>query len=147
MGDINIDSLNRQGTVHSKLVSFCDVCGLSNLITTKACLTKNSSSSIDATLTNRPRCIQITSVLFETGFSGYHSPVIAVIKSHLSRLKLKVIKYCSFKRFDAASILLDVKLSKFFSLCLYLFWKLVDKHGPLRTKVERGNSALFMTLS
>ena len=35
MGDINIDTLNRQDTGHSKLVSFCDVFGLSNLVTAK----------------------------------------------------------------------------------------------------------------
>ena len=50
MGDVNIDT-------HSfdKLACFCDVFGLSNLVTLKTCFTKNHSSSIDVTLTNRPR--------------------------------------------------------------------------------------------
>ena len=34
------------------LVSFSDALGLSNLVTTKACRTKNSSSSIDELLIN-----------------------------------------------------------------------------------------------
>ena len=96
MGDINIDSLNRQDAGHSKLVSFCDVFGLSNLVTAKTCFTKNSSSSIDAILTNRPRCFQKTSV-FETGLSDYHGLVMTVMKFHLPRLKPKVIKYRSYK--------------------------------------------------
>ena len=58
MRDINIDTLNLQDTGHCKLVSFCDVFGLSNLVTAKTCFTKNSSSSIEIILTNRPRCFQ-----------------------------------------------------------------------------------------
>ena len=68
MGDINIDTLNKQDTGYNRIVSFCDVFGLSNLVTAKTCFTKNTSSSIDVILTNRPRCFQKTSV-FETGIS------------------------------------------------------------------------------
>ena len=90
MGDISIDSLNRQDAGHSKLVSFFDVFGLSNLGIPKTCFTKNSSSSIDAILTNRPRCFQKTSV-FETGQSDYHGPPMTAMKSHLPRLKVTVL--------------------------------------------------------
>ena len=153
MGDINIDSLNRQDPGHSKLVSFCDVFGLSNLVTAKTCFTKNSSSSIDAILTNRPRCFQKTSV-FETGLSDYHGLVLTVMKSHLPRLKPKVIKYRSYKNFVPENFLSDVKLANFgatedpeqaYDNLVCTFRKLVDKHAPLKTKVQRGNSAPFMT--
>ena len=153
MGDINIDTLNKQDTGYSRIVSFCDVFGLSNLVTAKTCFTKNSSSSIDVILTNLPRCFQKTSV-FETGISDYHGLVMTVMKSHLPRLKPKVINYRSYKKFDEKKFLSDVKLAKFdvgkdpkqaYDNLVCIFRKLVDKHAPLKTKVLRGNSAPFMT--
>ena len=56
MGDINIDTLNKQDSTYNKFLSFCDIFGLANLVTDHTCFTKNSSSSIDVILTNRPRC-------------------------------------------------------------------------------------------
>ena len=138
MRDINIDSLNRQDAGHSKLVSFCDVFGLSNLVAAKTCFTKNSSSSIDAILTNRPRCFQKTSV-FGTGLSSYHGLVMTVMKSHLPRLKPKVIKYRTYKNFVPENFLSDVKLANFgapedpeqaYDNLVCTFRKLVDKHAP-----------------
>ena len=153
MGDVDIDTLNKQDTGYNRIVSFCDVFGLSNLVTAKTCFTKNTSSSIDVILTNRPRCFQNTSV-FETGMSDYHGLVITVMRSHLPRLKPKVIKYRSYKKFDAKNFLSDVKVAKFdvvddpeqaYDNLTCTFRKLVDKHAPLKTKVLRGNSAPFMT--
>ena len=111
MGDINIDTLNKQDTGYNRIVSFCDVFGLSNLVTAKTCFTKNTSSSIDVILTNRPRCFQKTSV-FETGISDYHGLVITVMRSRLPRLKPKVIRYRSYKNFDAKNFLSDEKAGK-----------------------------------
>ena len=65
------------------------------------------------------------------------------MKSHLPRLKPKVIKYRSYKKFDAKNFLSDVKLAKFVSpedpeqaydnlVCT--FGELVDEHAPLKTK-------------
>ena len=96
MGDINIDTLNKQDTGYSRIFSFCDVFGLSNLVTAKACFTRKISSWIDAILTNRLRFFQKTSV-FETGISDYHGLFMTVMKSYLPRLKPKVIKYRSYK--------------------------------------------------
>ena len=55
MGDINIDTHTKTDPGFDKLVSFCDIFDLSNLVTSKNCFTKNHSSSIDVFLTNRPR--------------------------------------------------------------------------------------------
>ena len=97
MGDINIDTLNKQDTGYSRIVSFCDVFGFYNLVTDKTCFTKNGSSSIDVILTIRPRCFKQASV-FETGLSDYHGLVMTVMRSHLPRLKPKVIKYRSYAK-------------------------------------------------
>ena len=109
--DINIDTLNKQDTGYNRIVSFCDVFGLSNLVTAKTCFTKSTSSSIDVILTNRPRCFKKTSV-FETGISDYHGLVITVMRSRLPRLKPKVIRYRSYKKFDAKNFLSDEKAGK-----------------------------------
>ena len=50
MGDINIDTLNKQDTGYNSLGSFSDVYGLSNLVTTNTCFTKNSCSDIAQSL-------------------------------------------------------------------------------------------------
>lgn len=66
MGDINIDTQEPQRPGYSDLMSFCDVFGLSNLVSSKTCFTKHRQSSIDILLTNRSIFFQATSV-FETG--------------------------------------------------------------------------------
>ena len=79
MGDINIDTQNKTDPGFDKLISFCDMFGLSNLVTSKTCFTKYHSSSIDVILTNRPRSFQKTAV-FETGLSDYHGFVATTMK-------------------------------------------------------------------
>ena len=97
MGDINIETQNKTDPGFDKLASFCDVFGLSNLVTSKTCFTKNNSSSIDVILTNRARSFQKTSV-FETGLSDYHGLVATTMKSTVPKLKPKQIKYRSYKK-------------------------------------------------
>ena len=61
-GYININTLDKEDSAHKQLANFCGASGLSNLVTAKACFTKNSSSSIDAILTKWVRSFQKTSV-------------------------------------------------------------------------------------
>ena len=153
MGDINIDTQNKTDPGFDKLVSFCDVFGLSNLVTSKTCFTKNHSSSIDVILTNRPRSFQKTSV-FETGLSDYHCLVATTMKSTVPRLKPKQIKYRSYKNFVPENFLKDVKQAKFecnetnpdksYDQLTTDFRNIVDKHAPIKTKFLRGNNAPFM---
>ena len=104
MGDINIDIHDIHHSGYTKLMSFCDSYGLSNLVKDKTCFTKGHSSSIDVLLTNKPRCFQNISV-FETGLSDFYGLVSTLMKTHIPRLKPKVIKYRSYKKFDPASFL------------------------------------------
>ena len=153
MGDININTFDKEDGANQKLVNFCDVFGLSDLVTAKTCFTKTSSSSIDVILTNRVRSFQKTSV-FETGLSDYHGLVVTVLKSHIPRLKPKVIKYRNYKNFDPVKFIADVRRTNFDALedpedcynnLTNNFRNLVDKHAPLKTKFARGNSAPFVT--
>ena len=153
MGDINIDTHDVQHPGYTKLNSFIDVFGLSNLVKDKTCFTKGHSSSIDVLLTNKPRCFQNTTV-FETGLSDFHGLVSTLMRTHIPRLKPKVIKYRSYKKFDPVRFLQDVKNTDFkvdpndadltYRNLSSNFRKLVDKHAPLKTKVQRGNTAPFM---
>ena len=59
MGDINIDTHDFQHSGYTKLHSFSDVFGLSNLVKDKTCFTKGHSSSIDVLLTNKLRSFEI----------------------------------------------------------------------------------------
>ena len=138
-----------------KLISFCDTCGLSNLVKDKTCFTKGHSSSIDVVLMNKPRCFQNTTV-FEIGLNDFHGLVSILMKTQIPRLKPKVIKYRSDKKFDSTSFLQDAKNTEFkfdsnnadlrYRNLLSAFQKLVDKHASLRARVQRGNTASFMNL-
>ena len=78
------------------------------------------------------------------------------MKTHIPRLKPKVIKYHSYKKFDTASFLEDIKNTDFkvdsnnadlsYRNLSYAFQKLVDKYAPLKTRVQRANTAPFMNL-
>ena len=92
MGDINIDSYNQGDAGYNKLLHFCDVYNLSNLIKGKTCFTKNHKSSIDVILTNRPRYFQHT-VYFESGLSDYHLMISTSLRAHLIRLKPKIVTF------------------------------------------------------
>ena len=104
-------------------------------------------------LTNKPRCFQNTTV-FETGLSDFHGLVLTIMKTHIPRLKPKMIRYRSYKKFDSEKFLQDVTNIDFkadakdadlaYRNLSSAFRKLVDKHAPLKTKVQRGNTAPFM---
>ena len=107
MGNININTHDTQHPGYIRLISFCDVFGLSNSVKDKTCYTKNHSSAIDVILTKRPRCFQNTSV-FETGLSDFHCLVLTLMKTHIPRLKPKIIRYRCYKKFEPEKFLQDV---------------------------------------
>ena len=107
MGDINIDTHYIQHPGYTKVSSFCDVFGLFNLVNDKTCFTKYHSTSINVMLTNKLRCFQNTTV-FETGLSDFHWLFLTLMKTHIPRLKPKMIRYRSYKKFDPEKFLQDV---------------------------------------
>ena len=76
------------------------------------------------------------------------------MKTHIPRLKPKVIKYRSYKKFEPEKFLQDVKdidfkedlndADSFYKNISSAFREIVDRHAPLKTKVQRGNTAPFM---
>ena len=104
-------------------------------------------------LTNKPRCFQNTTVV-ETGLSDFHGLVLTLMKTHIPRLKPKVIKYRSYKKFEPEKFLQDVKdidfkedlndADSYYKNISSAFREVVDRHAPLKTKVQRRNTAPFM---
>ena len=123
------------------------------MVKDKTCFTKNHSSSIDVMLTNKPRCFQNRTVV-ETGLSDFHGLVLTLMKTHIPRLKPKVIKYRSYKKFEPEKFLQDVKdidfkedlndADSFYENISSAFREIVDRHAPLKTKLQRENTAPFM---
>ena len=65
-------------------------------------------SLIDLFLTNKPLSFQKTHVT-ETGLSDYHILMSSFFKSYFTRLRLKVITYRNYKKFDENVFLNDLQ--------------------------------------
>ena len=104
-------------------------------------------------LTNKPRCFQNTTV-FETGLSDFHDLVLTLMKTHIPRIRPRIIRYPNYKKFDRKKFLQDAKDIDFkvdsddadlsYGNLSSAFRKLIDTYGPLKTKIQRGNTAPFM---
>ena len=153
IGDINIDPRKTRGD-GPKLLEFCDVFSLTNLIKHDTCLTNMSMSSIDVILTNRPRSFQKSSAL-SIDLSDYHKLIVTSMRSHLPRQSSKQIRYRSFRKFDADTYVSDISKINFnraYSNADEQYDYIIDevaavsnKHAPLKTKTVRGYHAPFMT--
>ena len=95
-------------------------------------------------LTNKPLSFQKTHVT-KAGLGDYHKLTSTFFKSHFKRLRLKVITYRNYKKFDENVFLndlqkLEIKLDEensesSYSLISNKFQELVNKHIPLKKKV------------
>ena len=75
MGDFHIDINNARMKV-DKLNEFCNLFGVTNLIKTETCCTKNQKSTIVLLLTNRPLSFKKTRAT-KTRISDYHKLISA----------------------------------------------------------------------
>ena len=152
MGDFNID-INTAGMGVDKLDEFCNLFDLTSLIKAETCCTKNHKSIICLFLRNRPLSFQKTRTN-ETGISDYHELISTFLKSHHTRLKLKIIYKRNYKNFNEELFLKDLEnlyLSvnsdnghKNHTNLSQTFSKVVQKHAPLKKKILRGNHARFI---
>ena len=91
----------------------------------------------------------------ETGLSDCHKLISLFMKSYISRLKPKTIFYRNYKNFDEEKFVKHVKPADFsfsnndpnenYSVLSDTFSKLVDRHAPLKMKIQRGNHAPFIS--
>ena len=97
IGDININSLNKNSSTFKKLDTFSDTFSLHNLIKSPTCFQAKVPTSIDEMLTNKNRSFINTNVI-TTGLSDWHGMVTTMTRTHVKKLPPKQIKYRCFKR-------------------------------------------------
>ena len=154
MGDLNIDLNKTECIDFGKLEEFCDNFNLTNIVKSNACFTRNNKSTIDLLLTNNPMSFQVTNTT-ETGLSDCHKLISSFMKSYISRLKPKTTFYRNNKNFDEEKSVKNDKAADFsfsnndpnenYLVLSDNFSKLVDRHTPLKMKIQRGNNAPFIS--
>ena len=87
IGDLNLNAKSKSNIYYSDL---CDTFDLTNLIKANICFKSSKQTSIDVTLTNRPRSFQKYGVI-TTGLSDYHKMILTFFRSYFSRLPTKTI--------------------------------------------------------
>ena len=91
----------------------------------------------------------------EAGLSDCHKLISSFIKFYISRLNPKTIFYRNYKNFDEENFVKDVKAAEFsfsnndpkenYSVLSDTFSKLVDRHAPLKKKIQRANHTPFIS--
>ena len=131
---------------------FCDIYDLKNLIKEPTCF-KNAlnPSVIDFILTNRLKCFQ-NSFCLETGLSDFHKMAVTVLKVHFKKLRPNKVKYRSYKHFDInafndelkTDLENNVQSNINYDVFKEIFMNILNKYGPIKSKLVRGNNAPFM---
>ena len=152
LGDINVNTLNKESYGYTEYISFLETFNMTNLVKNTTCHTKTSSTSIDVILTNRNRCF-FNNIVFETGISDVHSLVGTTLRELYKKAEPTLIQYRDYKNFNEDIFLND--LSKFeensdiedpnilYEHFLTFFQKNVEKHAPTKEKTLRGNEKGF----
>ena len=87
----------------------------------------------------------------ETGLKDCHKLISSFLKSYISHHKPKTIFYQNYKQFDEEKFVKNVKATEFsfpnenYPVLSYTLSKLVDRHAPLKIKMQRGNHAPFVS--
>ena len=91
----------------------------------------------------------------ETGLNDCHKLISSFMKSYIFRLKPKTIFYGNYKNFGEEKFVTDVKAADFsfsnndpgenYSVLSDTFSKLVDRHAPLKMKIQRENHPAFVS--
>ena len=154
IGDININTLQKNSRGFKKLKEFCDSYDLKNLINAATCFQAENPTSLDLILTNKTRSF-IKSKSVTTGISDHHSMVTTMLRSHVTRLNPIEVKYRSFRTFDENNFLTELQFAvdnlqydnnkESFTSFYECFENVIDKHAPIKTVKLRGNNAPFIT--
>ena len=154
MGDININSLDKSSSRYKQLKTFCESYNLTNLMKEPTCFQSENPTSIDVILTNKRHSFMHTKSVVN-GLSDWHSLIMTMSKTQISKLAPTKIQFRYFKNFDekAFNTELGQNLDKIdfaqdsndFAVFIDTVKKAADKHCPVKTKVLRGNDAPFMT--
>ena len=156
MGDINRDLLNSQ--IRNVWSEYMESFGLYQLVSGATRVTNDSQTLIDHIYTNCPENVNSLDIP-KIGLSD-HFPVFFTRKMHVQPPKRKhyTISYRSFKTFDEAKFVDDLKLVPWDTIKLFddtddimeawldLFLQVVDKHVPLKQhRVKHKNQPQWMS--
>ena len=139
------------------LTGITDLCGLHQLINEPTRITEKTSTTIDLIFTNEPDKI-VCSGVSHVGISD-HSLIYAFRKLSAGKHTKghTTISYRNFKHFDADSFRNDISLQDWDYIKTFgdpnqmwhawktIFYNVVDRHAPLRTKRVRGSKAPWIT--
>ena len=126
---------------------------LSNIIKQPSCFKNHSNPScIDLFLTNNANCFQKSSV-FETGLSDFHKFIVTVMKLYIPKQQPKIIKYRKYRGFNETKFrseltnILDLNIHESRNIQFFnnIFFKVLNKHSPVKTKYLRANHSSFVT--
>ena len=157
MGDINMDTTEaEQAKLANRLLKELYITyDLSNLVTESTCITYTHESSIDVILTNRKQNFMLSKAT-ETGLSDVHKMVTTFMPNTYSQQEPIKIYYRNYSNFDKTKFIEDFEKSNYYpskpksdvnSECnnlLTMIQKVLNKHAPPKSRVIRGNQALFM---
>ena len=109
IGDVNINSLDKNSSKYTKLKNFCYTFDFKNLIKVPTCFQSiDNPSSIDVILTNRNKSF-MHSKSVTCGLSDHHSLVCTMFRTHISILKPIEVNYRCFRKFDELAFLADLE--------------------------------------
>ena len=149
IGHLNLNTKSKNNSYYSDL---CDTFDMTNLIKANTCFKSSNQTSIDVTLTNRPRSFQKSGVI-TTGLSDCHKMILTFFRSYFSRLPPKNITYRSFRYFEAKDFLYELgtklRTKEFNGGVKYddltnALRSTLDSHTPLKQKQVRRNQAPSM---
>jgi hypothetical protein len=84
IGDVNINSLDKNSSKYTKLKNFCHTFDFKNIIKVPTCFQSiDNPSSIDVILTNRSKSF-MHSKSVTCGLSDHHSLVCTMFRAHIS---------------------------------------------------------------
>ena len=136
-----VNVLLSEKDISDHLKDFTDLFSLTNLKSTAIYIKGPSCTSLNATLTNKPKRFHDTSV-FTTGLSDCHKLLLSYLRAYFKCLPPERIFYRDYKSFNQEDFLreLDSKLVKGtfyqidepFSVFLTVVKGLVDTHAPLK---------------
>ena len=134
----------------SKMIDFCQIYDLSNLIKESTCFKNpDKPSCIDLMLTNRPKSF-IKSMVIETDLSDFHKMTLTIMKSFFPKKQPNITQYRDFRNFSNESFCNDLlfelsvkrsEASKCFQTSLR---NVFNSHVAIKSRYVRANQSPFI---
>ena len=134
---------------------FCEIYGLTNLITEPTCHKGDVSTLLDVILVTNPRRY-LGTLNSECNISDFHNIIGAATRRFAPSLKPQKIVYRSYKSFNDADFLFDLQCAPFHVMNIFddaddmawytstLISDVIDSHAPVKSKFVKRQSVPYM---